>query len=314
MLNWIQKFLTHLRAGRNYSAHTLRAYAADLRRFARAGGAAGPEDISRAVIRAYLARLQEDGRGRASVLRAASALRAFFRFLRAEGAITSDPFCALPLPRKAARLPRFLTEAEMSELLDRGGASAPEYKERDRAIFELLYSSGLRRSELAGLNVGDVDFVSGFVRVLGKGSRERLAPAGRRALEALRDYLGRRGPSGGRGDSPLFTNARGGRLSDAGVAFLLKGWLRRAGSLKPVTPHAFRHSFATHLLNAGCDLRSVQEMLGHKSLATTQIYTHVSLEKLKQVYRDSHPRGAAPKARQPDRPPAGGGQSVGGQP
>ncbi|MBI5240304.1 MAG: tyrosine-type recombinase/integrase, partial [Elusimicrobia bacterium] len=195
------------------------------------------------------------------------------------------------LPRKTARLPRFLTESEVSELLDRGGPAQSPFRERDRAILELLYSSGLRRSELAALNVGDVDFVSGFVRVLGKGSRERLVPVGATALSRLREYLRQRGPTSARGESPLFVNARGRRLTDHGVAFLLKGWLKRAGWLKPVTPHSLRHSFATHLLNSGCDLRSVQEMLGHKSLATTQIYTHVSLEKLKEVYSRSHPRG-----------------------
>lgn len=291
---WAQKFITHLRASRNCSPHTVRAYRADLEQFLKREPQARPESVSRSQVRAYLAGLQESGRlSRSTVLRKVSALRAFFRFLRRAGAMAHDPFCALPLPRKSARLPKFLTEGEMGELLDRGGPAKSPSKERDRAVFELLYSCGLRRSELAALSVGDVDFVSGFVRVFGKGSRERLVPVGAAALGCLRDYLRQRGPASARGDSPLFVNARGGRLTDAGVAFLLKGWLRRAGSLKPVTPHAFRHSFATHLLNAGCDLRSVQEMLGHRSLATTQVYTHVSLEKLKDVYRKAHPRGSS---------------------
>jgi len=304
---WAQKFLTHLRASRNYSVHTLRAYGADLDQFLKRLPEAQPCALSRNHVRAYLADLQNSGRlSRNTVLRKVSALRAFFRFLRREGAMTQDPFCALPLPRKAAKLPKFLTESEMGELLARGGPSRTPFKERDRAILELLYSSGLRRSELAALNVGDVDFVSGFVRVFGKGSRERLVPVGKTALACLREYLRQRGPDDlgkgvvVRGDSPLFVNARGRRLTDAGVAFLLKCWLRRAGTLKSVAPHAFRHSFATHLLNAGCDLRSVQEMLGHKSLATTQVYTHVSLEKLKQVYRQAHPKGAAPQAPRPE--------------
>ena len=290
--NWVQRFLTHLRGSRNYSAHTLRAYGADLEQFRRRLGDPEPAAIGRNEVRAYLADLQDKGAlSRNTVLRKVSALRAFFRFLRSEGVMTQDPFCALPLPRKAAKLPKFLTESEIRELLGQDGPNRGPSRERDRAILELLYSSGLRRSELAALNVGDVDFVSGFVRVMGKGSRERLVPVGRTALTCLRDYLRQRGPGSSKGESPLFVNSRGLRLSDAGVAFLLKGWLRRAGWLKPVTPHALRHSFATHLLNSGCDLRSVQEMLGHKSLATTQIYTHVSLEKLKEVYSRSHPRG-----------------------
>ncbi|MCX5797875.1 MAG: tyrosine recombinase [Elusimicrobia bacterium] len=295
--NWVQRFLMHLRGFRNYSPHTLRAYGADLEQFRRSLGDPEPAAIDRNEVRAYLAQLQARGNlGRNTVLRKVSALRAFFRFLRREGVMDQDPFCALPLPRKASRLPKFLTESEISELLAQTGPQQPSCRERDRAILELLYSSGLRRSELASLNVGDVDFVSGFVRVMGKGSRERLVPVGHAALSCLREYLRQRGPSSAKGESPLFLNSRGLRLSDAGVAFLLKGWLRRAGWLKTVTPHALRHSFATHLLNSGCDLRSVQEMLGHKSLATTQIYTHVSLEKLKEVYSRSHPRSSAPQA------------------
>jgi integrase/recombinase XerC len=289
--NWVQRFLTHLRGARNYSPHTLRAYGADLEHFRRCLSDLEPSSIGRNEVRAYLAELQaRGGLGRNSVLRKVSALRAFFRFLRREGVMEQDPFCALPLPRKAARLPKFLTESEISELLAPAGPQQASGAGRDRAILELLYSSGLRRSELAALNVGDVDFVSGFVRVMGKGSRERLVPVGQAALSCLREYLRQRGPGSARGESPLFLNSRARRLTDAGVAFLLKGWLRRAGWLKSVTPHALRHSFATHLLNSGCDLRSVQEMLGHKSLATTQIYTHVSLEKLKEVYGRSHPR------------------------
>jgi len=321
---WVQKFLTHLRASRNYSVHTLRAYGADLEQFLKRHSAVEPGRISRNHARAYLAGLQDTGAlSRNTVLRKISTLRAFFRFLRQEGAMKADPFCALPLPRKAVRLPKFLTESEMEDLLARPGPARSPFKERDRAILELLYSSGLRRSELAALNVGDVDFVSGFLRVFGKGSRERLAPVGRTALACLRDYLRQRGGKldyrkgvAGRdpakGDSPLFLNARGRRLTDAGVAFLLKVWLRRAGTLKSVSPHAFRHSFATHLLNAGCDLRSLQEMLGHKSLASTQVYTHVSLEKLKEVYRRAHPKSASSEMTRNDRPPAGGDRAVGG--
>jgi len=300
---WVRKFLTHLRASRNYSPHTLRAYGADLDRFlGRLGPDHGDGPITRNHVRAYLADLQHAGAlSRNTVLRKISALRAFFKFLRQEGVLKTDPFCALPLPRKTARLPKFLTESEMGELLSKGEPARAPFKERDRAILELLYSCGLRRCELSALNVGDVDFISGFVRVFGKGSRERLVPVGKTALSSLREYLRQRGPGSSKGDSPLFFNARGQRIGEAGIAWLLKAWLKRAGWLKSVTPHAFRHSFATHLLNAGCDLRSVQEMLGHKSLATTQVYTHVSLERLKEVYGRSHPQSAAPSSRQEPR-------------
>ena len=288
---WVRKFLLHLRAARNYSAHTLRAYGADLELFLKSLPEVEPEAVSRAHVRSYLTHLQSGNFSRSTVLRRISALRAFLRFLRQEGVLTQDPFAALPLPRKTARLPKFLTESEMKTLLERGASPRSPLKERDRAVLELLYSSGLRRAELAALNVGDVDFFSGFVRVFGKGAKERLVPVGKTALACLREYLRQRGPAAARAQEPLFVNASGRRLTDAGVAFVLKGWVRRSGWLKPVSPHAFRHSFATHLLNAGCDLRSVQEMLGHKSRASTQLYTHMSLEKLREVYRRAHPQG-----------------------
>lgn len=285
---WVQKFLTHLRASRNFSAHTLRAYEADLRLFIDGHPALEPQALDRSHVRAYLARLQGvPAPRRNSILRRVSSLRSFARYLREQGVLRQDPFLNLPLPKREARLPKFLSEREMVDLLSRGGAAGSATRERDRAVVELLYSSGLRRSELSALNVGDVDWLSGFARVFGKGSRERLVPVGGRALACLRDYLSkRRAPEAG---EPLFLNGRGRRLSDQGVAFVLRRWIDSARWLKPVTPHAFRHSFATHLLNRGCDLRSVQEMLGHKSLATTQVYAHVSLEHLKKVYRESHP-------------------------
>ncbi|MBI5624539.1 MAG: tyrosine-type recombinase/integrase [Elusimicrobia bacterium] len=313
--------MAHLRATRNYSDHTLRAYEADLAAFlayskAQSPAVDAPEGLSRLHLRGYMASLQ--GLKRNSILRKVSTLRSWIRYLQENGAVKEDPFTKIASPKKEARLPKFLTEAEMGELLDGEAGLPPETRERDRAILELLYSSGLRRSELSSLNVGDVDFLSGLVRVFGKGRRERIVPVGAKALSRLRDHLRRRGhgseppsaeggrpaPSGawppmartgGRlaGSAPLFVNSRGERLTDAGVAWVLKRWLGRIKAFKRVTPHAFRHSFATHLLDRGCDLRQVQEMLGHKSLATTQIYTHVSLERLKKIYNDAHPRGKA---------------------
>ncbi|MHB2026226.1 MAG: tyrosine-type recombinase/integrase [Elusimicrobiota bacterium] len=171
---------------------------------------------------------------------------------------------------------------------------AGRFSKRDRAVLELLYSSGIRRCEVSRLNIGDVDFFSGIARVLGKGSAERLAPVGEKALRALREYLDIRPRA--QGGDPLFLNWRGQRLSEQGVAVVIKRWIAHSRWPKKITPHVFRHSFATHLLNRGCDLRSVQEMLGHKNLATTQIYTHLTLDRLKKVYRQAHPRAAGEKS------------------
>lgn len=293
---WIQRFLAQLKGGRGASPHTLRAYTGDLAEFARFSGGQGPvETLDRGRVRAWLADLQGRGLARASVLRKASTLKTFTAYLLDQAVLDKDPFLNVRLPKREKPLPRFLTEAEMEKLL---AAASPvggeELRLRDRGVVELLYSAGLRRSELRGLNVGDVDFLGGVLRVFGKGSRERIVPAGRAALEALRAYLDSRPRRGG--GEPLFCNGRGGRLSDAGVAFVVRRWTRAAAALKSVSPHMFRHSFATHLVSRGCDIRTVQELLGHKSLANTQIYTHLSLEHLRQVYDHSHPRSGAREA------------------
>ncbi len=292
---WIQRFLLHLRSQRNYSAHTLRSYSGDLKRFEAfmAKQGAGASGLERRHVRAYLASLQAAGGKRSSLLRRMASLRSLRAFLIEQGVLARDPFLAVRLPKKESRLPKFLTESEMSSLLSalpdrRGGFDWPE---RDLAILELLYSCGLRRSELHGLNVADVDFLGGALRVTGKGSKERVVPIGERALKTLRRYLASRKSAGGEaGGEALFLNARAGRLSEEGIAFILRRWAKAAGFLKPVSPHLFRHSFATHLVSRGCDLRSVQEMLGHKNISNTQIYTHLSLEHIKEVYRQSHPR------------------------
>ena len=285
---WAQRFLTHLRASRHYSPHTLRAYESDLNGFLAAVGAVEPAALERNHARAFIADLTKDGKlSRNSLLRKISAARSFTKYLRQEGGLSHDPFLSVPLPKKQAPLPKFLTEAEMEKLLAEAPSVDPALKLRDRALLELLYSSGLRRSEISGLNVGDLDLLSGVARVFGKGSKERVVPVGRVAAGCLREYLASRGrPEAG---APLFLNDQGGRLSETGVSFVLRRWVRQSPLLKKVTPHVFRHSFATHLLNKGCDLRSVQEMLGHVNLATTQVYTHLSLDKLKQVYSDAHP-------------------------
>lgn len=285
-----ERFLTHLRAARNYSPHTLRAYGADLASFVAAHPALEPSAIERVHIRQFVADIQKDGAlSRATVLRRVSAVRSFVKFLRANGTLKGNPLFGVPLPKRVRPLPKFLTESEMAELMSFTAGFDEAWRLRDRALVELIYSSGLRRSEAVGLNCGDLDFLSGTARVFGKGSKERVVPVGGQALKAVREYLQSR-PRREDAD-PLFVNARGGRLSDAGIAFVLARWVKRSALTKKVTPHVLRHSFATHLLNRGCDIRAVQEMLGHASLQTTQVYTHVSLERMKQVYSESHPRG-----------------------
>ena len=283
----VERFLTRLRAAKNYSPHTLRAYRADLEYFLAKFPGVEAADLDRSHVRRHLAALQSGQASRATVLRKASALRSFAGFLRSEGELKRDPFLGVPLPKRTRSLPKFLTEAEMAEILA-APVSADAGQGRDRALIELLYSSGLRRAEISTLNVGDVDFLSGTVRVFGKGSKERVVPVGENALKCLRSYMSSRGgPADG---EPLFANLRGARISQDGVMFLVRRWIKKSSLLKKVTPHVFRHSFATHLLNHGCDIRVVQEMLGHASLRTTQIYTHVSLGRLREVYKDAHPR------------------------
>ncbi|MBI4346811.1 MAG: tyrosine-type recombinase/integrase [Elusimicrobia bacterium] len=301
---WVQRFLAHLRGTRGVSPHTLRAYSGDLGELLKFAGAGLPvASLDRSRVRAWLAELQGRGLARASVLRKASSLRSLTAYLLDQEGLASDPFLNVRLPKREKRLPRFLTESEMERLLAaRSPVGGEPLRRRDRAMIELFYSAGLRRSELRGLNVGDVDFLGGVVRVMGKGSRERVVPVGDAALQALRGYLdSRAGPGGGRdsrlgGQQPLFANADGARLSDAGVAFVVRRWTRAAAALKSVSPHVFRHSFATHLVSRGCDIRTVQEMLGHRSLANTQIYTHLSLERLREVYEKSHPGAKRPES------------------
>jgi site-specific recombinase XerD len=289
----VQRFLTALRSRRNFSEHTLRAYTRDLAEFERycAARKVEPSGLGRREARGYLADLGSRGLARASLLRKLSAVRSFCRFLRESGDLKRDPFLNLPIPKAEKKLPRFLSESEVAGLLE-GDGKGPEWvRLRDRAILELLYSSGLRRAELARLNDPDLDFMGGTARVFGKGARERVVPVGKGALGALRAYQRARPPfSGSAAGRPLWRNGRGGRLSEAGVAHIVKRWAKSVGLLKSLSPHALRHSFATHLLDGGCDLRALQEMLGHKNLATTQVYTHTSLESLRKVYRKSHPR------------------------
>lgn len=299
----VDEFLAHLSGDRDFSEATVRAYGSDLVRFQRfwetefEEGDAGRTALSRVdtlAVRSYLAALHRAGLRHRSIARHLSTLRSFFRWAAREGHVTANPAKGLPSPRVPQALPRALTLADTEKLL--GADPEPRFPERDRALFELLYAAGLRVAEAAGLDVEDVDLSSRLLRVLGKGRKERIVPFGEEAEDALRDYLPARGErrvlstAGGSDGEPLFVNARGGRLTPRSMSRLLKVRLRAAGLPGDISPHALRHTFATHLLQEGADLRAIQELLGHSSLSTTQKYTHLDIARLREVYRHSHPK------------------------
>jgi len=245
-------------------------------------------------VRAYLASLRHQGLAKTSMGRRLSSLRTFFRFLQREGRSTANPARAVVTPKTEKPLPRSLSQLDAAAVVEaRAGEDGP-LPARDRALLELLYASGLRVSELVGLDIADVDLASRQVRTLGKGRKERIVPFGEKAEEALRAWLPERlslkPVAGARGRDPLFVNARGGRLTDRSVRRILDRAVLDGGVTRHASPHALRHSFATHLLAAGADLRTIQELLGHSSLSTTQRYTHVDADRLMEVYRKSHPR------------------------
>ena len=299
----IDLFLEALAAEKGYSANTIRAYGHDLREFA--GYAAGTlgettekatrstpiEAIDSLTVRGYLSRLH--GRNeKATIARKLSALRSFFRHLVRHRITDEDPTAAILTPKHARRMPSYLSVDDMFRLLDRT-CEDTLFGLRNRAMFETLYGSGIRVSELTGLNLYDVDFSSGCLRVAGKGGRERIVPVGSKALDriqAYRDRLFKKAGIGMQPDGPLFLNKNKGRLSTRSVARILDALVRQCSLATPVSPHGIRHSFATHMLDAGADLRTVQELLGHKSLSTTQKYTHVSIDRLMAVYDRAHPR------------------------
>ncbi len=288
----VENYLRHLKTARRASPHTLRAYQGDLEHWvahlARRVGITKLQDLSErlepADVRAYLSD-ELSHKERSSVCRRLSAIRSFIRFMRHQEWISRDIGVLIPTPKSKRRLPKFLKVEEAIELLE-APDGARKLGRRDRAIFEVLYGCGLRVGEAVGLNRGDLDLQEGWVRVLGKGSKERTVPFGPPARVALEAYL--QESSGGNQD-PLFVNVRGTRLTSRSVARILAKHLVRIAASKSLSPHGLRHSFATHLLAAGADLRTIQELLGHARLSTTQRYTHVDLGALIDEYRDSHP-------------------------
>ena len=300
----LKAFLKFLALNRNASAHTVRAYESDISQFLdHAAAAAGLErdaldrsSLDRVALRAFLAELHRQGQSRATAARKLAAVRTFLRYLRREGAIDDDPGGLVATPKREIRMPAHLSEREMDALLAAPGGDTPLGR-RDRTILELFYASGLRLSELAGLDVDDVNLSAKMVRVLGKGGKQRIVPFNTSTATAIRTYLkdrhsitaGRDGQDGRR-SSPLFVNYRGGRLTVRSIDRLVRRYVAATSARLGISPHALRHSFATHLLQRGADLRVIQEMLGHARLSTTQRYTHVNAAQLLDVYRKSHPR------------------------
>jgi site-specific recombinase XerD len=272
---------------------TMRAYGVDLRQLAAWAVPQGvrPEQVDLRVLRRYAARLGDDRPAATTVARKLAAIRAFFRVLREHGLITQNPADLLPSPKRPQKLPRALTASEVATLLDRIPAATP-LQVRDRAIFEVAYGSGLRAEELVNLDAASVDFDGEAIRVEGKGGKTRVVPAGESALKAVGLYLERARPalSAGNAEPALYLSKSGRRLSTSDVRRRLRTWERHAAIQGGISPHALRHSFATHLLEGGADLRAIQELLGHASVSTTQIYTRVDSARLKTAYARSHPR------------------------
>jgi integrase/recombinase XerC len=313
----ISKFITYLEVERNFSVHTIRSYTADLVQFCQflcaseTAGAAAAElssdklppldplqagELQKALpavtaiqVRSYLAMMRNSSYSKATVARKLATLRSFYKYLSRMGDVTASPVTAVRTPRQDKRLPKCLDVSQIEALL-----AAPDTSTllgaRDRAILETIYSGGLRISELVGLNLEDLDEFAEALRIRGKGKKERLAPLGSHAIASIESYMSKRNGKFGRTNrGPIFINKSGRRLSERSIRRKLDSYLQVAGIPIHISPHTLRHSFATHMLNAGADLRSVQEMLGHESLSTTQIYTHLTTTRIKEVYDKAHP-------------------------
>ena len=307
----LHRFLEYLRLNRNLSAHTVRAYASDLRQFLRflerhldrAAERIEPSEVDHYAVRAFMGELYDRGQARASSARRLAAIRSFGRYLRREQFIDREPGALVATPKQERKVPARLDMREVERLLTTGPDTGTPLGRRDRAILELLYASGLRLSELVGLGLEDINLSSRLVRVLGKGGKERIVPFNRSTASALRAYLADRPalvrlPAGatsparpGRAAADaLFVNYKGGRLSARSVDRLVRRYVAATSARYGISPHALRHSFATHLLERGADLRAIQELLGHARVSTTQRYTHVTAAQLMSVYKKTHPR------------------------
>jgi len=285
MNRYVEKFISYLDIEKNYSKHTLSNYKIDLEEFFLYLAETPIERVDYFHLRRYLGNLRGKNLKTRTVARKLSSLRSFFKFLVREGLVKKNPSTLLMTPKLEKKLPKFLSEADATRLVD-GVTGTDEASLRDRAILETLYSTGMRVSELVSLNLDRVDFISNIVKVLGKGKKERLLPIGETALKVVKQYVDARTHK----SDAVFLNHHGRRLTDRSVRDIVNKYILKASIQGKMSPHGLRHSFATHLLNAGADLRSVQELLGHVNLSTTQIYTHMTTEKLKSIYNKAHPR------------------------
>jgi integrase/recombinase XerC len=289
-------FCVYLDTERNVSPHTLEAYRRDLEQLAvfvirEKGEGATVSDVDHLLIRRYLALLGKSAK-KSSIGRKLAAIRSFFRYLLRRGVVAKNPAELIATPKKENRLPFHLDIDQVTTLVE-APADDQKHALRDRAILEMLYSCGLRVSELTGLNIGELDLSGGMVRVMGKGGKERIVPVGSRAITAVHEYLAGRGELAGSG--PLFLNTRGGRINRRSVARTIDAHVLRIAAFKRISPHILRHTFATHMLEGGADLRAIQELLGHASLSTTQKYTHVGIDRLMEVYDKAHPKAHTKK-------------------
>jgi integrase/recombinase XerC len=307
LASWIEKYLDYLRYQRNASSHTVRNYASDLQQFysfltTGTDGNERPapdlEQIDNLTIREFLGALYQRSNRKSSVARKLATLRSFMKFLAAQGAIQANPAKIVASPKLDTHLPDYMTMDAVTNLVEAPNTDT-DLGKRDRAILELLYSAGLRVGELVGLNLGDISLSEGLVRVVGKGRKERICPFGKSAADAAEVYIrarerliGASKAKNRKGTAPdaLFLNSRGGRLTSRSIGNIVDRHVGQLSQRLKVHPHTLRHTFATHMLSAGADLRAIQELLGHESLSTTQKYTHVSVEQLMRVYKNCHPR------------------------
>ena len=297
MVTSVRGFLEYLEVERHYSPNTIRSYESDLHQFISfllSNHIQSLDEVQKNILRSYLSSLLDAGLEKKSIARKIACLRSFFRYTKRHDITGTNPSLTLVSPKLEKRLPTFLDESATKRLFDGIDTTTPDGR-RNAAVLELFYSTGMRLSELIGLNLEDIDFMGGVVKVTGKGSKQRIIPVGRRALQAIQMYLPDRNRliSSGRAASrerALFLTAKGTRFYPEAVIRMVKRSIGKVSEAAKRSPHVLRHTFATHLLNRGADLRAVKELLGHESLSTTQIYTHVSTEQLKKVYRQSHPK------------------------
>jgi len=291
MQQYIDKFTRYLEIEKNSSTHTVTNYKVDLRGFMDFLGGDDISNIDYLLLRRYLAHLKSVQYDKRSVARKLACLRSFFKFLCRDGYLKTNPAAGLSTPKLDKKLPFFLDVNQTSRVLDMPVDNSDAASLRDKAILELLYSTRIRVGELVGLSINDVDFIGGVTKVKGKGKKERMIPVGDTALRAIKKYLDRRSSNELMRNKPaLFLNKNGGRLSSGAVRQIVDKCIHTASLRENISPHTLRHSFATHLLDRGADLRSVQELLGHANLSTTQIYTHITTDRLKAVYDKAHPR------------------------